>query len=60
MRVRRGIRAKRAGEAISAAEFCVDEIAVSVERFAQRGDLNFQVLFRYHDARPHPAEQLVF
>jgi hypothetical protein len=59
MRVRYGIRAENAGEAVAAAEFRADDIAVRAERFAQRGDLDLEVLFRHHYARPHTAEELV-
>jgi len=55
-----GIRAQYANEPVAAPEFCADEIAVRAERFAQRGDLNLEVLFRHNNARPHPAEQLSF
>jgi hypothetical protein len=58
--IRAGIRAQHAGEAITAAEFSVDDIAVRTQRFAQCGDLNLEVLFRYHDIRPHPADELLF
>jgi hypothetical protein len=58
--VRRGIQAEHTGESIAAAEFRSDDIAVRAERFAQRGDLYLEVLFRHHDAPPHPAEELFF
>jgi hypothetical protein len=58
--VRRGIRGKHAGKSVAAAEFRADDIAVRAERFAQRGDLNLEVLFRDHEARPHSAEELLF
>jgi hypothetical protein len=57
--VRCGIRAEHAGEAVAAAEFGADDIAVRAERFAQCGDLNLEVLFRDHDARPYTAEELL-
>jgi hypothetical protein len=55
-----GIRAQYANEPVAASEFRTDEIAVRAQRFAQRGDVNLQVLFRYYDARPHPVEKLLF
>ena len=55
-----GIRAQYANEPVAASEFRTDEIAVCAQRFAQRGDVNLQVLFRYYDARPHPVEKLLF
>ena len=54
-----GIRAQYANEPVAAPKFCADEIAVRAERFAQYGDVNLQVLFRYYDARPHPVEKLL-
>jgi hypothetical protein len=55
-----GIRAQRAGESIATAEFGADEIAVCAERFAQARDLILELVFRHHDARPHPSEKLLF
>jgi hypothetical protein len=48
-----------ASEAITAAKVRADQPAVSAKRFAQCGDVNLQVLFRYYDARPHPVEKLL-
>jgi hypothetical protein len=58
--VRGSIRPKHADEPIAAAEFRADEIAVRAQCFAQCGDVNLQVLFRYYDARPQPVEKLIF
>jgi hypothetical protein len=58
--VPRRIRAQHAGEPIAAAKFCKDQIAVRTQCFAQCRDLKLQVLCRYDDARPHPADELFF
>ena len=54
------IHALYADESVTAADFRLDEGAVSAQRFAQRGDLKLDVFFRHDDARPHPAEELFF
>jgi hypothetical protein len=54
------IRAQHADEPIAAANFRKDQFAVCAERFAQCVNLIFEVLFRYHDARPHSADELFF
>ena len=56
---RGGIRAHYANVPVAAPEFHTDEIAVRAECFAQRGDLNFEALFAYHNTRPHPVEKLL-
>src|SRR6516165_1484666 len=55
-----GVRAQYANEPVAAPEFRTDEIAVRAQCFAQGGDVNLEVLFRYYDARPHPVEKLLF
>jgi hypothetical protein len=55
-----GVRAQYANEPVAEPEFRTDEMAVCAQCFAQGGDLNFEVLFRYYDARPHPVEKLLF
>jgi hypothetical protein len=54
------IHAQYANESVTAAEFRTDEIAVRAQCFAQCRDLKLQVLCRYYDARPHPADELFF
>ena len=54
-----GVRARYANEPVAAPEFRTDEIAVSAQCFAQGGDLNFEVLIRNNNARPHPVEKLL-
>ena len=58
--MRRAIQADRADESVAPAEFRSDDIAVCAERFAQRRRRYLEVLFRHHDAWPHPAEELFF
>jgi hypothetical protein len=58
--VLRGTGAQHSRQSVPSAEFSADDIAVRTERFAQRGDLNLEVLFRHHDLRPHPADELLF
>jgi hypothetical protein len=47
-------------EPVTAAELGADEVAVFTKRPAQCGDLNLQVRFRYCDAWPDTAKELVF
>ena len=54
-----GIRAQHASKSIAAAEFCMDEVAVSAQRFAQYRDLKPEVAFRHDDARPRPVHELL-
>lgn len=58
--VLRRIRAQHAGKSVAAADFSTDQIAVGAERFAQRGDVEFDVFFHDDDTGPYPAEQLCF
>ena len=60
VRFQLGDRAQQGCEAIPAAEFGADDIPVFAERFAQCRDLNFEVLFRNNNARPHPPQELFF
>jgi hypothetical protein len=54
------IHAQHAGEPIAAAKFRKNQIAVCAERFAQCVNLKFEVVLRYHHARPHSADELFF
>ena len=54
------IHAQYADESVTAAEFRADEVAVRAQCFAQCRDLKLEVLFRHDDARPHPADELLF
>src|SRR5271154_374013 len=58
-RTRRDGSANCGSKPVTAAEFRADDVAVPAQRFAQRADLNLQVLLRHHDARPHPAYEFV-
>jgi hypothetical protein len=58
--IRRSTRAEYTRESIAAAEFSSDQVAVRTERFAQRGDLNFEVLLRYDDPGPYSVQQVLF
>jgi hypothetical protein len=53
-------RANWGSEAVAAAELGPDTVAVFAKCFAQRGDLNLQILLRDDDAWPHTAQELVF
>ena len=55
-----GIRAQYANEPVAPPEFRTDEIAVGAQCFAQGGDLNLEVLFRYYNVRPYPVEKFLF
>src|ERR1700740_3139437 len=51
--------AQYANEPVTTPEFRTDEITVRAQCFAQGGDLNFEVLVRHNNARPHPFEELL-
>src|SRR5215469_3059455 len=51
----RTVRSQHGCQAIPAAEFSTDNVTIRAERFAQRGNLNFEVLLRHYDAAPYPA-----
>jgi hypothetical protein len=59
-RTRRDGSANCGSKPVTAAEFRADDVAVPAQRFAQRADLNLEVLLRHHDTRPHPAHEFVF
>jgi hypothetical protein len=53
-------RTNRSSEAVAAAELGPDKFAVVAKSFAQRGDLDLEVLFRDNDAWPHAVHELFF
>ena len=53
-------RTNRSSEAVAAAELGPDKFAVFAKSFAQRGDLDLEVLFRDNDAWPHAVHELFF
>ena len=53
-------RANCGSEPVAAAELGPDKVAVFAKSFAQRGDLNLQVLLRDNNAWPNTGHKLVF